>query len=212
MAPKTRTRIFEPFFTTKSDKGTGLGLATSYNIVKRYGGDIEVLSAPGEGSIFKVLLPTADPPQASRRPTSLEPAISAVASSVTDAAPIRAHCVLIVDDNSVVLGSTRQLLESLGYEVLCASDGREAVGVYEQHRGQVGVVLLDMVMPILGGRDTFRILRTIDPGVRVLLTSGQVDSLSVSDLMDSGAEGFLPKPLDVDQLCQALDRIFGSSP
>jgi signal transduction histidine kinase/CheY-like chemotaxis protein len=210
MDAKTRERIFEPFFTTKSDKGTGLGLATCYSIVKRHGGDIEVQSSPDGGATFKVLLPAADPPPATQGRTSCQPALSVAGTPPpVPAQQEQKPCVLLVDDDGALLAGNRRLLKRMGYEVFCATDGREALAIYEQHRDRIGVVLLDMVMPILGGRDTFRVLRTVDPGARVLLTSGQVDSISVSDLLDSGAEGFLPKPLDEEALRQTLDRVFG---
>jgi len=118
--------------------------------------------------------------------------------------------VLVVDDDELVLKSTARLLRSLGYDTLTAVDGAEAVAVFEERCESIDLVLLDMVMPNLGGTQTYHILRKLDPRVRVLLTSGYSDHQNVEALLDAGAHGFLPKPLQVSELQDQVAAALGA--
>ena len=182
-------RIFEPFFTTKAvGEGTGLGLSTTLGIVKSHGGFITLTSSPGAGAQFKVYLPAAD------------------AGPVDTAAKPRAHipeargrCVLVVDDERDIREVAEAALGAWGYRVLTAADGAEAVAVYAANKGQVDVVLLDLAMPYLDGAATLRALRKLDPGVKVVVSSGLQDrSATVAEVP------FLAKPFTADALLEQI--------
>ena len=194
--PEIRERIFQPFFTTKErEKGTGLGLAMVYSIVKQQGGFIGVYSEPGLGSTISVYLPLA------RRPES--PAVAARAE-----APLAAGSglILVVDDDPIVRKLADDALQLLGYQVLLAADGREAVELYQQRRQEIAAVLLDMVMPVMSGHEAFRALRRINPAVVVVLTSGFRQDERVEAVMREGAGIFLQKPYDLQTLAQAMEQ------
>ncbi len=194
MDKDTCKKIFEPFFTTKElGKGSGLGLATVYGIIKNHGGHIEVDSAVGQGTTFSVYLPTADMVS---RELSAKPTLSI--------APAIGSTILFVEDVETERKTTTKLLERLGYQVIEAQDGREAVKLFMKHRQEIKLVLLDMILPNLSGTETFRWLRKIDPQIKVLITSGYIDEERASDLLAQGALGFLPKPHRTELLQSAV--------
>lgn len=195
MDEQVRRRVFEPFFTTKG-KGTGMGLAIAYGIVKSLGGHIQVDSDLGQGSTFQIYLPAAPPA-----------ALPARGAAPTQAAhQVLQGMVMLVEDEEVLRNSTRRLLESMGYGVVSAGDGVEAVDIFLKHKDVIDLVLLDMCMPNMGGEDTFHHLRRIKPAVRVLLTSGYVERSSVATLLTAGAAGFLPKPFDAALLSSSIHK------
>jgi two-component system, cell cycle sensor histidine kinase and response regulator CckA len=182
MDAATRDRIFEPFFTTKAvGKGTGLGLASAYGIVKNHGGFITVDSAPGRGATFSVFLPATDEAISTEEP---EPA----------AAPHERATILLVDDEEQILKVTSRALISLGYDVLTARSGRQAVEVMRHSHSQISLVILDLVMPEMSGSQTFDALREVVPAVRVLLSSGFGAEGQAAELLARGCAGFLAKP------------------
>lgn len=199
MDEETRFRVFEPFFTTKSQgEGTGLGLAMVYGVVKNHGGIINVDSAPGEGTTVEVVLPCIDQ-LASELP---EVPMQTVPSIV----PERGG-VLIVDDEEMLLSSTKRILNKMGYRVFLADNGRTAIDEFTSHRDEIDAVLLDMMMPELDGRETFFELKKIDPDVKILLCSGYSKDKKVEDLLSSGAIGFVHKPFDVKVLTDELKGV-----
>jgi two-component system, cell cycle sensor histidine kinase and response regulator CckA len=200
MEEDTRKRVFEPFFTTKEmGSGTGLGLASAYGIIRHHGGMIEVQSAKGQGSTFTVYLPATP--------------IQTTAAAATMAAPTPitlengSELILLVDDNSTVLEIGEEMLQLLGYTVLTANSGGEAINLYQQHRDQIKLVILDMIMPGLSGYDTYIALKKINPSVAVLLSSGYSIDSQASEMLELGCNGFLQKPFAVHEFSSTVRSI-----
>jgi CheY-like chemotaxis protein len=194
----TRSRAFEPFFTTKEPgKGTGLGLATVYGIVKQSGGTVEVYSELARGTTFKIYLPrTVD--QRESRPT---PPTNAVV------VPNGMATVLLVDDDPFVASTGRRALERVGYTVLSAANGREAIEVAARHADPLDLVITDLVMPEMGGRELARRLLTTRPAVRVLYTSGYTaEAMNQQAVLEPG-DAFLGKPFTPDALLRQVQAI-----
>jgi CheY-like chemotaxis protein len=198
MDEETRQRIFEPFFTTKPrGKGTGMGLAAAYGTVRNHGGMINVISTKGKGSVFRILLPLYDGPilPGERHPT---------------AQPQKAARAMVVDDDPEVCRMVSRMLEKIGYEATIHETGNAAVEDYRNSWKDVDLVLLDMTMPGMTGRDTFDALRQINPEAVVLLTSGFAMNEEVQELIDLGAHGFVQKPFSMDRLSSALHGAEGT--
>jgi len=195
MDSETCTRIFEPFFTTKPrGKGTGLGLATAYAIVRDHGGQITVKSQVGEGATFEVLLPLSNvAPIVNRKHTARQ------------ATPV-SGVVLLADDEELVLMATRRVLEHAGLEVLAAVDGQEAVDVYAANTDRVDLVILDLDMPQLNGEQAFARLQALTPSLPVLISSGYIDHEREVALRAAGVGGILHKPYDSVTLMQAVAK------
>ncbi|HEY8193208.1 MAG TPA: PAS domain S-box protein, partial [Gaiellaceae bacterium] len=194
---ETLRQIFEPFFTTKeAGKGTGLGLATVYGIVKQSGGYVEVESEVGVGSSFRIYLRRLD---AAHQPGEAEAAVSPTLVAAERAQPAT---VLIVEDEEVVRGLVVQVLEGEGYQALVANDGEEALAVAE--RTSVDVLLTDLTMPKLGGRELAERLRAVNPELKVLYMSGYTDSGILSDGVLPPGTAFLSKPFTFAELVESV--------
>ncbi len=193
MDEETLGRIFDPFFTTKTE-GRGLGLATTIGIVHRHEGGIQVQSKLGAGTTFRVAFPASG--EIVRHVT--EPPVSDLSGH---------GVVLIVDDDEYILHAVYLALESYGYSVLVANNGRTAVEVYEDHRDEIDLVLLDMSMPGMSGEETFRALREIRPDVSVLLTTGYAPDEAARKFTETDLAGFLRKPYDTDTLAAKVKRL-----
>lgn len=194
----TVNRAFEPFFTTKKDgdiKGTGLGLATVYGIVKNHGGTIDIQSKPGKGTVITIHFPRGKRKEA---PVKETPPLSV---------PGRGR-ILVVEDEVVVGDMSRDMLEDLGYSVITAPDGWEGVCIFRERKDEIDGVLLDMKMPRLDGKKTFEKLKKIDPAVRVLITTGYGLNEEVQGLLDAGAVGLIAKPYKMQDLSCAMKKIF----
>jgi CheY-like chemotaxis protein len=195
MDRKTRARIFEPFFSTKSrGRGTGLGLASAYGIIKNHNGAITVDSVPGEGSTFRILLPASE--------EAPEPPATA-ADTVTRGS----ETILFVDDEKLVLSVGAELLKRLGYQVIIAEGGHRALEMFSQRAQDIDMVILDLIMPDLSGKDTFERLRALDPEVRVLLSSGYSADGEAAGILNAGCNGFIQKPFDLQLLSKKVREV-----
>ncbi|MCL5884099.1 MAG: ATP-binding protein [Deltaproteobacteria bacterium] len=196
MDAETRARIFEPFFTTKeSGKGTGLGLATVYGIVKQSKGYIWVYSEPGKGTTFRIYLPRADEPAERTAPVRIA------------AARGGSETVLAVEDDAALRKLVREILDSAGYTVLEARDPAEALDIASGHPGPIHLLLADVVLPGMNGRELAGRLRSVRPGLRVLYMSGYTaDVLGVHGVLEEGTF-FLSKPFTRDMLLEKARRV-----
>jgi signal transduction histidine kinase/DNA-binding response OmpR family regulator len=196
MDAETREHIFEPFFTTKAvGKGTGLGLSTVYGIVKQSGGHVWVYSEPGLGTTFRVYLPLTDiQAEAARR-------------SRASVAPTGTETVLLVEDEEAVRGLAERILRTAGYQVLPAADGGEALLVYEAHRGEIDLLLTDVVMPHMSGRVLAERLSSLRPGLRVLFMSGHTDDAILHHGLMAGTADFISKPFAAEQLTRKVREV-----
>jgi PAS domain S-box-containing protein len=195
MTPEIKARVFEPFFTTKEvGKGTGLGLATVYGIVKQSGGHVEVESETGRGTMFKIYLPRHDEP--------------APLSAVEDSAiPGGSESILVVEDEPAVRRLAREALTARGYVVQEAADGEEALRLVEQHHGPLDLLLTDVVMPRMGGRELAEAVIERFPSTRVLFMSGYTDDAVVRQgLLKSGA-AFVQKPFTLTRLLHRVREV-----
>lgn len=196
MDEATRQRIFEPFFTTREmGRGTGLGLASVYGIVKNHGGYIDVESQQGKGATFTLYLPASEKKLAGKE--------AARAEKVQHGA----GTILLVDDNPMIIDVGRDMLSCLGYLVLTAGGGGEAISVYQANRDRVDLVMLDMVMPGMGGDETFNRLKEINPEIRVLLLSGYSIDGQARQILKRGCKGFLQKPFGIAELSTKISSI-----
>jgi len=197
MDKETRERAFDPFFTTKGmGRGTGLGLASVYGIVKAHGGYIDVESKKGQGSTFSLYFPTSE-----RRAKE--------AVKRTKRLTKGTGTILLVDDEHMVLEVSVKMLERLGYTVLEAKGGREAIDIYEAHKNEIDLVVLDMIMPGMGGGETYDRIKEINPGVRVLLSSGYSLDGQASEILNRGCDGFIQKPFKMEELLGKVTETMG---
>ena len=208
MSAHTMQHLFEPFFTTKgTGRGTGLGLSTVYGIVKQSGGYIEVQSELGRGSTFKVYLPVVGVKHHSA-PTNLEQS--------EENLPKGSELVMVVEDEEAVRTLAKEILETCGYEVLEAEDGMEALSVWQALDSGVNLLLTDVVMPRMGGRELMHTLSEWQPDLRVLYMSGYTDDAIVRHGLDRGTADLILKPFTPDSLAskvrEVLDRPLGDIP
>jgi PAS domain S-box-containing protein len=189
IAPEDMPHIFEPLFTRKI-KGTGLGLSTAYRIIRDHKGTISVESNLGAGATFTVYFPACS---------------KEITPEETEEAIIRGKdTILIVDDEEDVNKLVSEMLEMLGYRTLQAKNGEDALKIYKANRDTIDLVMLDMIMPVMSGYDTFFALQKINPDVRVLLMSGYSENNKTMKILDSGGCGFLPKPFEINRLSESI--------
>ncbi len=183
--------VFDPFFTTKGEgKGTGLGLATVYGIIKNHHGHINVYSESGEGATFTLYFPVSG--------KEIVKAKKQIVVKTGDAT------ILVADDEKNVRTYCEEILKKLGYKVLLASNGKEAVRIYNEKKDEIDLVLLDMIMPEMAGKETNSKLREINPDVKVILASGYSQNGKATEILNEGASGFIQKPFRMDELSKAI--------
>jgi two-component system, cell cycle sensor histidine kinase and response regulator CckA len=193
IAPEILDRIFDPFFTTKEiGKGTGLGLSTAIGIINSHHGWIDVESEVGKGTQFKVYLPATD------TRVSSAPTVSTVLPSG------HGELILVVDDEVAIQEITRATLEAHGYRAITASDGIEAIALYAEHKLEIGVVLMDMMMPSLDSATIVRTLCKLNPQVQIIAMSGLATNEAVKRMMSEGIKAFLAKPFTASELLNLL--------
>ena len=195
MTKEIQDRIFDPFFTTKDmGRGTGLGLASAYGIIKSHRGYINVESVTGKGTTFYIYFPAS------------EKKLSQV-SATTGKVIKGSGTVLLVDDEEMVLDIGARLLQKLGYSVLQAGSGLEALDVYKKNKDVIDLVILDIIMPDMSGGEVFDKIKKIKSNVRVLLASGYSINGQARDILDRGCDDFIQKPFSLMQLSQKVNKI-----
>jgi len=195
---ETRERIFEPFFTTKEmGRGTGLGLASVYGIIKGHGGYINVYSEEEAGTTFTIYLPASGKAVQQEK---IEPVATVSKGSGT---------VLLIDDEEMIIKVGEELLQELGYNVLVARSGQRAIELYKKNTDKIDLVIMDLIMPGMGGGETFDRLKEINPDVKVLLSSGYSINGQASEILERGCDGFIQKPFNINQLSEKIQTIFG---
>jgi signal transduction histidine kinase/CheY-like chemotaxis protein len=200
MDASVRERCLEPLFTTKPrGQGTGLGLSMVYGTVSQHQGALVIDSAPGEGTTVTLSFPAAGP--------SAADASAEVAASVQPGQ----GTILLVDDEEMIRAMGRRLLERLSYTVFEAEDGRAALELFQRRREEIDLVILDLVMPVMDGEETFSALRELDSELPVLLVSGFGRQGAAAELISRGARGFVQKPFDLGQLSEGVTRAMGGS-
>jgi PAS domain S-box-containing protein len=195
MDETTSQRIFDPFFTTKEmERGTGLGLASAYGIIKNHDGFINVYSEKGEGTTFNIYFPASEK--------------EAEKDKEIDDELIRGtESILLVDDEDMIIDVGQGIVENLGYKALIAKSGKDAIGIYEKNQGRIDLVILDMIMPVMDGGETFSKLKKINPDIKVLLSSGYSIDGQATEILKLGCNGFIQKPFNTIELARKIREI-----
>ncbi|HDH98191.1 MAG TPA: PAS domain-containing sensor histidine kinase, partial [Deltaproteobacteria bacterium] len=199
MDKATLQRIFDPFYTTKvMGRGTGLGLASAYGIIKNHGGIINVYSEKGSGTTFEIFL------LASEKQVIIEekPAAEILMGTQT---------ILLVDDEDMILDVGEEMLRKLGYTVMLAKSGNEAVKAYKKHKDEIDLIILDMIMPDISGSEAYDIMKEINPKIKVLLSSGYSVNGEAKEILERGCDGFIQKPFNLTTLSRKIGEILDLS-
>jgi len=195
MDEETQQRIFEPFFTTKQmGRGTGLGLASAYGIVKNHGGYINVESEKGVGTTFTIFLSASDAEAVEEKESAQE----AIKGN---------EIILLVDNGDMIIDVDNEMIDKMGYTVLLARSGKEALEIYQNHQDIIDIVILEMIMPDMDGGEVFNAMKDIDPDVKVLLSSGYSINGQATDILERGCRGFIQKPFSIEDLSQKIREV-----
>jgi PAS domain S-box-containing protein len=204
-------RIFEPFFTTKEPgKGTGLGLASAYGIIKNHGGAIEVSSKRGAGTTVRIYLPVTEKPVT--RKTAEADEFKFPLSARTSAAANRTVTVLVIDDDPGVLDTVGRMLKQEGFNVLAATSGKNATELYQSAKDRIDIIILDMIMPEMGGFEAFNKIRQLNPEAKFVLSSGYSLSAEVVQLLSAGGVEFLQKPYSTNEMLGKVNAVMARKP
>jgi PAS domain S-box-containing protein len=196
MDEATQQRMFEPFFTTKGmGRGTGLGLASVYGIVKNHGGFVKVYSKKGQGTTFNIYFPASG-----KKVVVVEEKRSEDILTGTGTA-------LLVDDEDMIIDVGKQLMQKLGYETFIAGSGKEAIEIYRMNKEEIDIVIVDMIMPGMSGGETYNKLKEINPDIKVLLSSGYSINGLATEILKRGCNGFIQKPFNMKDLSKKLREI-----
>ncbi|MBW2632200.1 MAG: PAS domain S-box protein [Deltaproteobacteria bacterium] len=197
MDEATRIRIFEPFFTTREmGRGTGLGLASAYGIIKRHRGIINTYSEKGHGTTFNIYLPAS------------ESVVRAQVAGIREKQLLAGHeTILLVDDEEMIIDVATQMLQGLGYKILTAGSGEEAIEIYRKNQDTIDLVILDMIMPGLGGGETYDRLKDINSDIRVVLSSGYSINGQASRILERGCNSFIQKPFSMKALSMKVREV-----
>jgi CheY-like chemotaxis protein len=197
MDAAVKARIFEPFFTTKEPgKGTGLGLSVVYGVIRQHDGFIEVDSIPGGGTSFALFLPVGEVSAAREVPEDLSPELLGGAETI-----------LVAEDEESLRTLVQQVLGGLGYHVILARDGEEAVEIFAQHRDEIDLVTLDMVMPRLSGREAYERIRQFQRDVPVIFVTGYAGETAGPEYWGESNAALLHKPYSVDMLGRKIRQV-----
>ncbi len=201
MDQATQDRIFEPFFTTKAvGRGSGLGLASVYGVVHNHGGSIQMESALGQGTTFTLFFPAAK--------TTVE---ESPPNSKSKSALSGSGKILLVEDEILIQKYCREMIKSLGFDVVAADNGDEAVRIYKEQRTDIDLVILDMIMPGMDGFSVFNALQQINPDVKVIITSGYTVDRRMNQILCGGPHGYLKKPYTLNDLASTINEVKASA-
>lgn len=197
MDEKTQQHIFEPFFTTKKfGRGTGLGLASAFGIIKNHGGLINVSSKKGEGTTFSFYLPAVEAQIVDQLPNDIE-----------DEILYGTETILLIDDEEIVINISMEMLNNMGYNVFIARGGKEALEIFKKDKDKIALVILDIIMPDMGGGHVYNVLKEIKPDIKVLLSSGYSIDGQASEIMSRDCDGFIQKPFNINELSKKIRKI-----
>ncbi len=194
MSQEVQKRIFDPFFTTKEEgRGTGLGLSTVDRIVKNHRGFVEVFSREGQGTTFKIYVPAHDSAAIDSRESRVRPIMKKGSETI-----------LAVDDENKLISLIVESLGALGYKILSASDGLEAVRLFAQNKSDIDLVILDLMMPSMNGYEAFKEIKALDPASKIILCTGYAADENVQEMLNNGVKGLLKKPYRIEDLSRAV--------
>ncbi|HEX7538771.1 MAG TPA: PAS domain S-box protein [Syntrophales bacterium] len=192
---RAKERIFEPFFTTREmGHGRGLGLASAYGIIRGHQGIINIYSEEGQGTTFNIFLPATEK------------------AAVKETVPpkgllVGSETILFVDDEDVIIDVNREIMESLGYKVVAAKSGQEALEVYRKLQGKINLIILDMIMPGMDGEATYDSLKKVNPEIRVILSSGYSKNEQAKAILEKGCQAFIQKPFSISDLSMTIRQV-----
>ena len=197
IAAEHLARIFEPFFTTKEvGKGSGLGLSAVYGAIQEHGGGLEVESAVGDGTTFELYLPCVE-------------VVEAAPPDEEEYSPPCSGCVLVIDDEDLVRFTAREILQDNGFEVILAVDGIDGIEKFRQFRDKIDLVILDMIMPRMNGRECYIELLKLNPGLKIIVSTGYISDRNTNEHFTDGVAGFIRKPFTITELTREINRVMG---
>ncbi len=201
MDEETLSRIFDPFFTTKEEgKGTGLGLAIVYGIIRKHGGFIYCRSTMGEGTAFLIFLPAYIGEEETASPAQ-EAAIEDLSG--------RAETILVVDDEEGILEIEKEMLSMHNYQVLTAASGEDALETFREHEDEIGLVILDLNMPGMGGFQCLVELKTMKPDLKIIIATGYAGDSQVNRVFEAGVADIVQKPFRINDILPKIRKIIG---